>query len=136
MSILEDFVKNIAQVGFIWFTSTFCNISEGKINLYIFCIFWFFIYILYLFISQGKFCLVSRCIFFSTFPQIYWEIRPRVCRHSAFSWGFLRCGIGWNFCILCSGCHNLLYFMSSFSYIIIFWLALIRHIHFCWCEVL
>ena len=46
--------KYIAQVGFIWSTSTFCNISEEKIqNLYIFCIFWFFIYILYLFIVHN-----------------------------------------------------------------------------------
>ena len=61
--------KYIAQVGFIWFRSTFCTISEEKIeNLDIFCIFWFFIYTLNLFIAQnGK---VSP-----GFPVVFFERR-------------------------------------------------------------
>ena len=71
--------KYIVQVGFIWSTSTFCNISEEKIqNLYIFCIFWFFIYILYLFIVHngegfawfpGVFFVRCLCRFFGWFAQ-------------------------------------------------------------------
>ena len=43
--------KYIAQVGFIWFTSTFCNISEEKILLF------------YIHFLLRKFRLVSWCFF-------------------------------------------------------------------------
>ena len=102
MSILEDFAKNIDQVGFIWFTSTFCNISEGKRSLYIFCIFWFLYTFCIYSLLRGSFAWFPSVSFFSTSLQIFLEIR----RHSAFSWGFPCWGIGWNavvatiFCIL------------------------------------
>ena len=130
MSILEDFAKNIDQVGFIWFTLTFCNISEGKWSLYI-LYFLIFIHILYLFIAQGKFCLVSQCIFFFDISSIFFGNSPKGLQIQCI---FLGISSLWNW-VKCSGCHNLLYFVSLFSYIIIFWLALIRHIRFCCCEL-
>ena len=88
--------KYIAQVGFIWFTSPFCNISE---KLYIFCIFWDCLYTFCIcsLRRMRKFCLVSR-----------WSDSPKGLR-LYISWGFPHWGIGWNFCTFCSGCHYLLY---------------------------
>ena len=83
--------------------------------------------------------------------RIFWGVRrlcrflgdsPKGLRRRCISWGFPRWGIEWIFCILRSGCHylTLLYllvcfFIISFIYLFIFWLALIRHIRFCWCEL-
>ena len=92
--------KYIGQVGFIWFTWPFCNISEEKKTIYIFYIFWNFLYTYYicLMCSMGRFCLVSRR-----------GDSSKGLRTRCISWGFPCWGIGWNFCIFCSGCHHLLY---------------------------
>ena len=111
---------------------------------------WIFTYILNLFILQnGKvlpgfplFCLVGfafvrrLCRFFGRFAE-------RVCGDGAFSWGFPCWEIGWNFCnfcILCSGCHFLLHFISLVIYYYYHYyflvLLLIRHIRFCWFGLL
>ena len=94
------------------------------------------------------FCLfvfIFVFVFVCHLCRFFWTICPRVYGDGAFSWGFPRWEIEWNFCnfcILCSGCHYLLYFISLFIYCYCyycyyyFWLALIRHICFCWCELL
>ena len=90
--------KYIAQIGFIWFTSTFCNISGQKIkNLYISCIFLFFIYILYLFIAQNGevspgfpvllfFCFVG---FFCRLCRFFWRFSQGSALTMHFSGDFL-----------------------------------------------
>ena len=120
----------------------------NKKNLYIFCLFWdisrwricFIHFILKDFReggggrgAEGE-CVVVSAIFFADLLKGLW----RRC----ISWGFPLWGIGWNYCILSSACHHLLYLLVSllsaylFIIIFIFWLALIRHIRFCWCELL
>ena len=126
--------KYIAQVGLIWFTSTFCNISKKQ--------FWFFIYILYLFIAQNGevspgFPLFFCFCFCALSLQIWWAICPRVCGDAAFSWGFPHWEIGWNFLYFVQwlSLYFVFYQFIYYYYYYFLW-ALVRHIHFCWCELL
>ena len=112
--------KYIAQAGFIWFTSSFCNISEEKKIIYILYFLRFFIYRFF----NGK---VSRgfpgySFFFwqgrgqggveegAPSLQIFLTICPRVCGDSAFPEDFLA-GNCVKFLYFCSGCHYLLYLL-------------------------
>ena len=118
--------KCIAQVGFIWFTSTFCNISKyiwkKKIT-----------YILYLLIFQIHFVFV-HCAEWGSFAWVpgggvcFFFVR-RFCRffgrfaqgspETVHFLGIFSLRIGWNFCILCSGCHYLLHFICLFIYLFV-----------------
>ena len=101
--------KYITQVGFIWFTSSFCNISEEK-KLYIFCIFCDFSYTDF---SMGKFHVVFRDILFflagagtrggggervHRLCRFFWRFVPEFAETVHFLGTSLQ-GIVWNFCI-------------------------------------
>ena len=95
----------------------------NKKNLYIFCLFWdisrwricFIHFILKDFREGGGGgaggrgaeggCVVVSAIFFADLLKGLW----RRC----ISWGFPLWGIGWNYCILSSACHHLLYLLVS-----------------------
>ena len=100
-----------------------------------------FIYILYFLIFCIHFLFVHCAEWgsFAWFPggflflfcfcapslQIFLATCRTVCGDGAFFWGFSRWVMGWNFCILCSGCHYLLYFVSLLIIIIVIYIVII-----------
>ena len=87
--------KYIAQVGFIWFTSPFCNKSEEK-NLYILYFLRFFTYVLYLFITQkgmshlvfrwGILALLLLLLFYYYYFYYYYYYYHYCCCYYYYNW--------------------------------------------------
>ena len=87
----------IAQVGFIWFTSPFCDISEEKKD-YVYFVFFEIFYIHFVFVHCSEWrsfaWFPAKGIFFflggdAPSLQIFWAIRPRVCGDGEFPGDFL-----------------------------------------------
>ena len=100
---IKNCKKYITEVGFIWFTSPFCNIYEEK-KLYIFYKFWSFSYRFCICSlgRMGKFRLVYRWSFSFFFFFLrgmrrlckFWAIHPRVWGNGAFNRDFLAGELG------------------------------------------
>ena len=143
--------KHITQVGFIWFTSTSCNISEEKILI-------FYIHFVFVHCAEwGSFAwFPSVFSFFSFFFFLFWcavsadflgDLPKGLRRRCIFlriswlrNWVKFLYFVQWlslsfvSFFVLSFVCHYLLFIY--YYYIIFFWLWLIRHILFCWWELL
>ena len=106
---------------------------------------------------MGKFRLVSRWEdFFFLFFLFLWGrgggggggVRrlfrflgdsPKGLRKRCISWGFPRWGIEWKIFFVFWAVALTIYlfiYLFIYYYYYYFWLALIRHIRFCWCELL
>ena len=149
----------IAQVGFIWFTSPFCDISEEKKD-YVYFVFFEIFYIHFVFVhcsewrsfawfpAKGFFFFGGRggmhrlCRFFGRFAQGSAETVNFQGISSLGNWVKLLYFL--QFCIFIylllrlSSSSLSLWLLSLFLLLslLLFWLALIRHISFCWCELL
>ena len=116
--------KYIVQVGFIWFTSPFCNISEEKnicytcyisiCNIYIYFVCFEIFYKHFVFVHCAEWGSFAWAKFLGD--------SSKGLRRRCISWGFPRWGIGWKKkCILSSGCHYLSAYLFIYYYYFFGW---------------